>query len=126
MPNYFIFTGPNATVGHGSLIYSLDWAAEWMIKWFRKMLADDIASVAPKQEVVDDFVRYGDKVMERFVWTSGCKYLPPSTRASLRANVNHRPLMVQEQPSRRARNSYLCRQCAAVQEADGGAAAGGL
>jgi hypothetical protein len=37
------------------------------------MLADDIASVAPKQEVVDDFVRFGDKVMERFVWTSGCK-----------------------------------------------------
>ncbi|ETN43153.1 uncharacterized protein HMPREF1541_02311 [Cyphellophora europaea CBS 101466] len=73
MPNYFIFTGPNATVGHGSLIFSLEWAADWMIKWMRKMLAEDIASVAPRQDVVDEFVRYGDEIMKRFTWTSNCR-----------------------------------------------------
>jgi hypothetical protein len=53
MPSLFFFTGPNATVGHGSLIYSLDWSAEWMLQWIRKMAYEDIASIAPKQEVVD-------------------------------------------------------------------------
>lgn len=56
MPNLFFFTGPNATVGHGSLIFSLDWSAEWMIQWIRKIAEEDIASIAPKQEVVDEYV----------------------------------------------------------------------
>ena len=72
MPNYFIFLGPNATVGHGSLIYSLGWAADWMVKWMRKMAEEDIASVAPRQDVVDEFVRYGDEIMKKFTWTSSC------------------------------------------------------
>ena len=73
MPNYFIFTGPNATVGHGSLIYSMGWSAEWMIQWFRKMASEDIASVAPKQDVVDEFVRYGDQIHKTLTWTGGCR-----------------------------------------------------
>ncbi|KPI37641.1 putative sterigmatocystin biosynthesis monooxygenase stcW [Cyphellophora attinorum] len=80
MPNYFIFTGPNATVGHGSLIFSLQWAADWMIKWMRKMLEEDIASIVPRQEVVDEFVRYGDEIMKRFVWTSNCRSWYKSNR----------------------------------------------
>lgn len=73
MPNLFFFTGPNATVGHGSLIFSLDWSAEWMIKWIQKMAYEDIASVAPKQEVVDEFVRYGDQIHKTLTWTGGCR-----------------------------------------------------
>ncbi|EMD01190.1 hypothetical protein BAUCODRAFT_29631 [Baudoinia panamericana UAMH 10762] len=73
MPNLFFFTGPNATVGHGSLIYSLDWSAEWMVSWFRKMAEEDIASIAPKQDVVDEFVRYGDQIHKTLTWTGGCR-----------------------------------------------------
>jgi hypothetical protein len=73
MPNYFIFTDPNATVGHGSLLESVGWSAEWMIKWLRKMAREDIASVAPKQEVVDEFVRYGDQIHKTLTWTGGCR-----------------------------------------------------
>ena len=73
MPNLFFFTGPNATVGHGSLIFSLDWSAEWMIKWIQKIAYEDIASVAPKQEVVDEFVRYGDQIHKTLTWTGGCR-----------------------------------------------------
>jgi hypothetical protein len=65
MPNFFLFTGPNATVGHGSLIYSLDWTAEWIVQWLRKMAREDIASVTPKQDVVDELVRYGDEIVSR-------------------------------------------------------------
>lgn len=73
MPNFFMFMGPNATIGHGSLIYSLDWTAEWMIQWLRKMAREDVSSVSPKQEVVDELVRYGDEVMKTLTWTGNCK-----------------------------------------------------
>lgn len=73
MPNLFLFTGPNSTVGHGSLLESLGWSANWMCEWFRKMAYEDIASIAPKQEVVDEFVRYGDQIHKTLVWTGGCR-----------------------------------------------------
>lgn len=79
MPNFFLFMGPNATVGHGSLIYSLDWTAEWMIQWLRKMGREDIASVAPKQDVVDELVRYGDEIMKTLTWTGNCMSPPQDT-----------------------------------------------
>jgi hypothetical protein len=73
MPNYFIFTGPNAVVGHGSLMEGLSWAADYMIKWFKKIATEDIESVAPKQEVVDEFVAYGDQIQKTLTWTGGCR-----------------------------------------------------
>lgn len=72
-PNYFIFTGPNATVGHGSLIQSLSWTSDYFIKWLQKISRDDIASIVPKQEVVDEFVRYGDQIHKTLTWTGGCR-----------------------------------------------------
>jgi cation diffusion facilitator CzcD-associated flavoprotein CzcO len=73
MPNYFIFTGPNATVGHGSLIQSISWSANWMIQWLVKMAREDIANVTPKQDVVDEFVRYGDQIHKTLTWTGACR-----------------------------------------------------
>ncbi|KAL2419564.1 FAD-binding monooxygenase tazF [Exophiala dermatitidis] len=73
MPNYFIFTGPNATVGHGTLITSMTWTAEYIVKWLRKIAAEDIKSVAPTQAATDEFVRYGDEIHKTLVWTAGCK-----------------------------------------------------
>jgi cation diffusion facilitator CzcD-associated flavoprotein CzcO len=72
MPNYFIFTGPNATVGHGTLITSMTWSADWMIKWLRKMAREQIKSVCPKQSATDEFVRYGDEIHKTLVWTGSC------------------------------------------------------
>ena len=71
-PNYFIFTGPNATVGHGTLIPSMSWSADWMIKWLRKIASEDIKSVAPKQSATDEFVRYGDEIHRTLTWTGSC------------------------------------------------------
>jgi cation diffusion facilitator CzcD-associated flavoprotein CzcO len=71
-PNYFIFTGPNATVGHGTLITSMTWSAEWMVKWLRKIAGEGIKSVVPRQSATDEFVRYGDEVQKTLTWTGGC------------------------------------------------------
>lgn len=73
MPNYFIFTGPNATVGHGTLITSMTWTAEYIVRWLSKIAAEDIASVAPRQDATDEFVRLGDRIHETLTWTGGCK-----------------------------------------------------
>lgn len=73
MPNYFIFTGPNATVGHGTLITSMTWSADWMCKWLRKMARENIVSVCPTQRATDEFVRYGDEIHKTLVWTGSCK-----------------------------------------------------
>jgi hypothetical protein len=34
---------------------------------------EDIASIAPKQEVMDEFVRYGDQIHNPLTWTGGCR-----------------------------------------------------
>lgn len=72
MPNYFIFTGPNAVVGHGSLVEGLSWTADYMVSFLKKIVTEEIKSVAPKQQVVDEFVRYGDLVHKTLVWTGSC------------------------------------------------------
>lgn len=42
MPNYFIFNGPNACAGHGSLLAVMDWTAEHIAKWAKKIATEDI------------------------------------------------------------------------------------
>jgi len=44
-PNYWMFSGPNAPVGHGSLMAGLGWSADWMCLWMRKMVEEDILCV---------------------------------------------------------------------------------
>ncbi|EXJ76662.1 uncharacterized protein A1O5_01170 [Cladophialophora psammophila CBS 110553] len=72
-PNYFIFTGPNATVGHGTLITSMTWTAEYIIKWLHKIAGEDIKSAAPRQDATDEFVTYGDEIHDTLTWTGACK-----------------------------------------------------
>lgn len=44
-PNFFMFGGPNSPVGHGSLMSQLQWSADWMCRWVRKMAEEDIMYV---------------------------------------------------------------------------------
>lgn len=72
-PNFFMFSGPNAPVGHGSLMAGLQWSADWMVQWIRKMAAEDIAWVDVRPEVVDEFNAYADEIMQTLVWSGGCQ-----------------------------------------------------
>lgn len=42
IPNYFIFAGPNAPVGHGSVPTMIGWICDYAIKWMEKMACEDI------------------------------------------------------------------------------------
>ena len=42
-----MFTGPNAVVGHGSLIAVLGFCADYMLRWIKKMAEEDIKYFTP-------------------------------------------------------------------------------
>ena len=71
-PNFFTFSGPNAPVGHGSLMAGLGWTADYICKWVRKIGEEDIKFVDVKPEVVDEFDAYADEIMQTLVWSGGC------------------------------------------------------
>jgi len=72
-PNFFMFGGPNAPVGHGSLMAGLGWSAEYMAKWIMKIAQEDILYVDAKQEIQDEFNAYADEIMQNLVWSGGCQ-----------------------------------------------------
>lgn len=71
-PNYFMMMGPNCLGGHGSLVESLNWTGDYFVKIIKKMATEDIKYMVPKASVVDAFVKYGDEVHKKLVWTGSC------------------------------------------------------
>jgi cation diffusion facilitator CzcD-associated flavoprotein CzcO len=72
-PNYFMLMGPNCLGGHGSLVESLNWTGDYIVKWLRKISTEDIKAVSPKREVEEAFVKYADEIHKTLVWTGSCK-----------------------------------------------------
>lgn len=68
-----MFAGPNAVVGHGSLIEGLNWTGSYIVKWLKKMATENIKSVVPKQSTMDDYIQYSDEIQQTLVWTGSCK-----------------------------------------------------
>jgi cation diffusion facilitator CzcD-associated flavoprotein CzcO len=116
MPNYFIFTGPNATVGHGTLLTSMTWTAEYIVKWLCKIAGEGIASVAPRAEVVEEFVRYGDEIHGSLTWTGGCRSWYKNHRVDGRVTATWAgsALLYREVITREIRVSTLFRSCLLV------------
>ncbi len=42
IPNYFIFTGPNCPIGHGSVPAMIGWTGDYMLDWIEKIAKEDI------------------------------------------------------------------------------------
>lgn len=72
-PNLFFFSGPNAPVGHGLLMAGLSWSASYMCRWLQKISAEDIKYVVPSAAATEEFNAYGDEIMQRLVWSGGCR-----------------------------------------------------
>ncbi|KAL4798345.1 hypothetical protein BDV19DRAFT_21008 [Aspergillus venezuelensis] len=71
-PNYFVFSGPNAPIGHGSVPAMLGWSADYMLDWVEKIAKEDIKSIVVKDSIVDLFNRYAAENLKRNVWSKGC------------------------------------------------------
>ncbi|KAF9892054.1 hypothetical protein FE257_002460 [Aspergillus nanangensis] len=73
MPNYFIFTGPNAPVGQASVPRILYWMAEYIGQWIGKIAEEGIKSAVVKDQTVRDFNIYAQQGLKRSVWSKGCQ-----------------------------------------------------
>ncbi|XWW96216.1 hypothetical protein V2A60_004189 [Cordyceps javanica] len=72
-PNYFMFLGPNAPVGHGSVLPLVEHAAKYMIRMMHKCQTERIKSVAVRKKAAEDFTAHSDEFMKRTAWSSHCR-----------------------------------------------------
>ncbi|KAF2179966.1 FAD/NAD(P)-binding domain-containing protein [Zopfia rhizophila CBS 207.26] len=72
-PNYFVFNGPNACVGNGSLIPVIETAGEYMIKAISRIQQHGARSLEVQREAVADLTEHIDVYMPRTVWSGNCR-----------------------------------------------------
>ncbi|RMJ03531.1 hypothetical protein CDV36_014938 [Fusarium kuroshium] len=72
-PNHFMFLGPNAPIGHGSVLPILEQATKYMMEMLRKCQTEGVKSVVAKGAAVEDFTRHIDEFMKRTAWSSHCR-----------------------------------------------------
>ncbi|RKL12923.1 putative sterigmatocystin biosynthesis monooxygenase stcW [Fusarium oxysporum] len=72
-PNYFVFNGPNACVGNGSLIPVIESVGEYIIKALSKMQVHGVKTMEVQSEAVTDLTEHIDTYMPRTVWSGNCR-----------------------------------------------------
>ena len=73
MPNYFMFLGPNAPVGHGSAIPIIEHLTKYMLKMVHKAQMERYKSFTPKAEAIREFLEHADTFLPRIAWASKCR-----------------------------------------------------
>lgn len=73
MPNYFMFLGPNAPVGHGSAIPIIEHLTKYMLKMIYKSQVEGYKSFCPKGAAIDEFVEHADVFLPRTAWAGKCR-----------------------------------------------------
>lgn len=68
-----MFLGPNAPVGHGSVLPIIEHSTKYIISMMKKIQAQDIKAVAPKEEAVKDFSEHIHELMKRTAWATPCR-----------------------------------------------------
>jgi hypothetical protein len=68
-----VYLGPNAPIGHGSVIPIIEHATKYIIRMLHKCQTQHIKSVAATQSAADDFSEHIDTFMKRTVWTTHCR-----------------------------------------------------
>lgn len=73
LPNAFNVLTTQAAAGSGSLLVVLEQQCSYITKMISKCQRDGYRSVVPKQQSVDDFLKYTDAYFGRTVLTTNCK-----------------------------------------------------
>lgn len=71
-PNMFMLLGPNSGVGAGNLLIILEKVADYIASTLRKMQTQDIRTIQPKNQAVDDFTAFCDSYFRRTVFSEDC------------------------------------------------------
>ncbi|OBT62459.1 hypothetical protein VE03_08629 [Pseudogymnoascus sp. 23342-1-I1] len=73
MPNYFIFLGPNAPIGHGSYFTITEHIAKYIACIITKCQTQGIKSIAPSESAVNDYFEHTQEFMPRTTWSGNCR-----------------------------------------------------
>ncbi|KAH8901422.1 cyclohexanone monooxygenase [Thozetella sp. PMI_491] len=72
-PNYLMFLGPNAPVGHGSVLPIIEHTTKYIINLMKKMQTQGIKSVVPLPEAAAEFSEHITEFMKRTAWATPCR-----------------------------------------------------
>ncbi|VBB72603.1 Putative sterigmatocystin biosynthesis monooxygenase [Podospora comata] len=70
LPNYFMFLGPNAPIGHGSVFTLSEHIAKYITTIIKKVQTEGIKSIAPSQAAVDDYFEHITHFMPATTWAA--------------------------------------------------------
>jgi len=73
LPNYFIFYGPQAPAANGSFLAVLELTGDYFLKAIAKIQREDIKSMMPRQECVEEFTRHSDAFFPDTVFAEKCR-----------------------------------------------------
>lgn len=73
LPRIIVFLGPNAPIGHGSVLTITEHIAKYLVKLMQKCQTQGIKSISPKQEAVSDFLEHIQNFMPRTAWSAKCR-----------------------------------------------------
>ncbi|KAI8300803.1 FAD-binding monooxygenase moxY [Colletotrichum sp. SAR11_59] len=71
-PNYFMFLGPNAPVGHGSVFTITEHIAKYLVRIIKKCQTEGISAIAPQNSAVDELFEHTQTFMPRTSWSGNC------------------------------------------------------
>jgi hypothetical protein len=71
--NPLVYLGPNAPVGHGSLLPIIEHATKYIIRMIYKIQTQNIKSVTPSPAAIKDFVEHTEHYMKRTAWVTNCR-----------------------------------------------------
>ncbi|KAK3329566.1 hypothetical protein B0H66DRAFT_610478 [Apodospora peruviana] len=70
LPNYFMFLGPNAPIGHGSVFTLSEHIAQYITGVIKKCQMEGIKAISPSQAAVDDYFEHISAFMPRTAWAA--------------------------------------------------------
>ncbi|KAK4145439.1 putative sterigmatocystin biosynthesis monooxygenase stcW [Dichotomopilus funicola] len=70
LPNYFMFFGPNAPIGHGSVFTLSEHIAKYIAGAIHKCQTQSIKALAPSHAAVDDYFAHIQTFMPRTAWAA--------------------------------------------------------
>lgn len=73
MPNYFMFLGPNAPIGHGSVLSIAEHVARYIVRMMRKCQTEGIKTISIRPEAVQEYTQHTRKFMPRTLWAGNCR-----------------------------------------------------
>ncbi|KAL3463950.1 FAD/NAD(P)-binding domain-containing protein [Aspergillus heterothallicus] len=73
LPNYFMFLGPSAPIGHGSVFTLTEHIAKYITRILLKCQTEGIKSLAPSPQAVSEFSEHIATFMPRTSWAGPCR-----------------------------------------------------